>query len=195
MFICNHCPFVIHVAPELARLGHELPGKAAASARRGGDQQQRRQEPPGRPTGKNGDEESAQRGYAFPYLVDESQSVAQAYQAACTPDFFLFDAERRLVYRGQLDGARPSNAVPLNGESLRAALAALLAGKAVAADQRLEHRLQYQVARRQRAVLLADVAQDIDLAPRFSVDGLDPASAGRWSRCAACAVPASGGRG
>ena len=80
--------------------------------------------------------EKAQVGYTFPYLYDESQAVAQAYQAACTPDFFVFDKSRKLVYRGQMDGSRPGNSIPVTGKDLRAALDAVLAGKAPADDQR-----------------------------------------------------------
>ena len=80
--------------------------------------------------------EIAQRRYTFPYLVDQSQQVAKAYRAACTPDFFLFDADHKLVYRGQLDAARPGNDVPVTGKDLRAALDAVLAGRPVAQDQR-----------------------------------------------------------
>ena len=81
-------------------------------------------------------EEAKARGYTFPYLYDATQQVAQAYQAACTPDFFLFDASHKLAYRGQLDGSRPGNDVPVNGADLRAALDTLLAGKSVPAEQR-----------------------------------------------------------
>jgi hypothetical protein len=79
--------------------------------------------------------EKSSRGYSFPYLFDETQAVAQAYRAACTPDFFLFDADHRLVYRGQLDGSRPSNDVPVTGKDLRAAMDATLSGKPVSAEQ------------------------------------------------------------
>ena len=81
-------------------------------------------------------EEAARQGWAFPYLYDESQAVAQAYRAACTPDFFLFDGDRRLVYRGQLDASRPGNGLPVTGADLRAAVDAVLAGQPVAEDQR-----------------------------------------------------------
>jgi len=80
--------------------------------------------------------EQTEFGYVFPYLIDASQSVAKAYHAACTPDFFLFDRDRRLVYRGQFDGSRPGNAVPVTGEDLRAAVDALLAGGPLPAEQR-----------------------------------------------------------
>ena len=80
--------------------------------------------------------ESAQRGYTFPYLLDDDQSVAKAYRAACTPDFFVFDADRKLVYRGQLDDSRPGNASPVNGQDLRNALDATLDGQPAAADQK-----------------------------------------------------------
>jgi hypothetical protein len=80
--------------------------------------------------------EAARQGWAFPYLYDETQEVAQAYRAACTPDFFLFDGDRRLVYRGQLDASRPGNGLPVTGADLRAAVDAVLAGRPVAEDQR-----------------------------------------------------------
>ena len=89
--------------------------------------------------------EKAEVGYTFPYLFDESQAVALAYQAACTPDFFLFDKDQKLAYRGQMDGSRPGNPIPVTGNDLRAALDAVLAGKKPDDDQRPEHGLQHQV--------------------------------------------------
>jgi hypothetical protein len=106
MFICNHCPFVKHVREAMAKLGPE-----------------------------NMKKESRTWGYRFPYVLDEDQSVAKAYRAACTPDFYVFDAEKLLVYRGQFDSSRPSNGIPVTGEDLRAAIDAVLEGDAVNADQ------------------------------------------------------------
>jgi peroxiredoxin len=127
MFICNHCPFVKHVQAELARLGRECDGKGvgvvAISSNDVG------QYPDDGPAAMK--EEKARAGYAFPYLFDETQAVAKAYRAACTPDLFLFDAQQRLVYRGQLDDSRPGSGVPVTGKDLRAAIDAVLAGRPV----------------------------------------------------------------
>lgn len=125
IFMCNHCPFVKHVAPELTRLAHDYMGKGVAVVGiNSNDTAAHPEDSPERMI-----HEAEERGYPFPYLFDENQEVAKAYGAACTPDFFLFDKQRKLVYRGQLDSSRPGNDKPLNGEDLRAALDALLAGK------------------------------------------------------------------
>ena len=132
MFICNHCPFVKHVRSELARLGKDyLPKGAAVVAISSNDVQSHPDDSPAKMA-----IEVRDAGYTFPYLYDESQAVARAYQAACTPDFFLFDREKRLVYRGQLDDSRPGNGIPVTGQDLRAALDAVLAGRPVAAEQK-----------------------------------------------------------
>jgi peroxiredoxin len=124
MFICNHCPFVKHVLDELGRLGVDyLPRGVGVVAINSNDAAGYPQDAP--PNMKNLAEAE---GWAFPFLFDETQEVAQAFRAACTPDFFLFDGQRRLVYRGQLDGSRPSNDVPVTGRDLRAALDAVLGG-------------------------------------------------------------------
>jgi thiol-disulfide isomerase/thioredoxin len=130
MFICNHCPYVKHVAPQLAQLGRDYAARVAIVAISSNDPDDYPEDGPDMMK-----KEKASRGYAFPYLFDETQTVAQAYRAACTPDFFLFDSGHRLVYRGQLDGSRPSNDVPVTGKDLRAALDALLSGKPVNAEQ------------------------------------------------------------
>lgn len=131
MFICNHCPFVKHVAAELARIGHDYgPRNVAIYAINSNDIDTHPGDSP-----ENMKKESAARGYAFPYLFDEDQSVAKAYRAACTPDIYLFGRDRKLVYRGQLDASRPSNDIPVSGSDLRAALDAVLAGKAVSGEQ------------------------------------------------------------
>lgn len=131
MFICNHCPFVIHVADELARIGNDFQAKnVAVFAINSNDASNYPSDGP-----EPMREMSAERGYTFPYLIDAEQDVAKAYQAACTPDFYLFDADRTLVYRGQLDGSRPGNTVPVDGGDLRSALNAILAGESVPADQ------------------------------------------------------------
>lgn len=132
MFICNHCPYVKHVAEELAKLGRDyLPKGLAIAAINSNDAANYPDDSPAMMA-----KEKVARGYEFPYLYDESQGVARAYDAACTPDFFLFDREKRLVYRGQLDGSRPGNGLPVTGEDLRRAIDATLAGGTVGGDQR-----------------------------------------------------------
>ena len=122
MFICNHCPFVIHVNPEIAKLGREYQSKGIGFvAISSNDVVNYPQDGPDlmTKTAKN-------EGYTFPYLYDETQKVAKAYDAACTPDFYLFDDTLELVYRGQLDDSRPGNGLPLNGNDLRTAMDSLL---------------------------------------------------------------------
>ena len=131
MFLCNHCPYVRHVVHEIARLGREVQARGAAVVAISSNDVE--QYPEDGPAGMAAF--AAAHGFSFPYLYDESQAVAREYQAACTPDFFLFDAGRRLVYRGQLDGARPANDVPVDGRDLRAALDAVLAGATVPEPQ------------------------------------------------------------
>ena len=131
-FICNHCPFVQHVAGELSALSKDLPAQGVAMVAISSNDVAAY--PADSPEAMAA--EAARQGWAFPYLYDEDQSVAAAYRAACTPDFFLFDGDRRLVYRGQLDASRPGNGLPVTGSDLRAAVAAVLAGEPVAEDQR-----------------------------------------------------------
>lgn len=132
MFICNHCPFVIHVADALAKLGKDYqPRGVAILAVSSNNVQSHPQDGPEKMR-----QEKVKRGYTFPYLYDESQAVAKAYTAACTPDFFLFDADRKLVYRGQLDDSRPESGIPVTGVDLRGALDAVLAGKPVLGHQK-----------------------------------------------------------
>ena len=131
MFICNHCPFVKHVADELARLGRDAMSRGiGVVAISSNDVATHPADSPEQMV-----REAEDRGYPFPYLYDETQEVAQAYHAACTPDFYLFDANRRLVYRGQLDPSRPGSDVPVTGRDLRAAVDALLAGQPPVAEQ------------------------------------------------------------
>ncbi|HSJ23542.1 MAG TPA: thioredoxin family protein [Longimicrobiales bacterium] len=131
MFLCNHCPFVKHVRDELARLGRDYGSRGVAIvAISSNDPAAYPDDSPERMR-----EEKRDAGYTFPYLFDGTQQVASAYRAACTPDFFLFDADRRLVYRGQLDDSRPGNDVPVTGSDLRVALDAVLDGRPVPADQ------------------------------------------------------------
>lgn len=132
MFICNHCPFVKHIRHGLAHFGREYqPRGLAIVAINSNDVANYPADSP-----QNMAQEKREVGYVFPYLYDETQAVAKAYRAACTPDFFLFDRERRLVYRGQFDDSRPSNNRPVTGTDLRAAADALLAGKPVSSSQK-----------------------------------------------------------
>ena len=131
MFICRHCPYVQHITAELAKLGRDYAGTAAGLvAISANDAAKHPDDAP--PQLKAMARES---GFAFPLCHDESQAVAKAYTAACTPDFFLFDRSRRLVYRGQLDASRPGNGKPVTGRDLRSALEAVLAGTPVSQDQ------------------------------------------------------------
>jgi peroxiredoxin len=131
MFICNHCPFVKHVADQLATLGRDyLPRGVGVVAISSNDVSTHPADSPEQMV-----HEAEERGYLFPYLYDETQEVAKAYHAACTPDFYLFDADRALVYRGQLDSSRPGSDVSVTGRDLRAAIEALLAGQPPVAEQ------------------------------------------------------------
>jgi hypothetical protein len=132
MFLCNHCPYVQHVREELARLSRDYRGRDVAMVGiSANDVVSHPEDAPARMT-----EEARKNGWDFPYLHDESQAVAKAYTAACTPDLFLFDQSRRLVYRGQLDASRPGNGIPVTGADLRRALDAVLADRPVPAEQR-----------------------------------------------------------
>jgi peroxiredoxin len=131
MFICNHCPYVKHVRTALAKLGKELQAKGVAViAINSNDAVAFPDDSPARMK-----EEKAAAGYTFPYLYDETQEVAKAYHAACTPDFFLFDKSRKLAYRGQMDSSRPGNEKPNDGADIRAAVDAVLAGHAPGGKQ------------------------------------------------------------
>ena len=130
-FICNHCPFVKHIQHGFAALAREYRARGVAVVAINSNDFAAY--PDDRP--EKMAEEAAAVGYDFPYLVDDTQEVAQRYGAACTPDFFVLDRERKLVYRGQMDGSRPGNDVPVTGADLRAALDAVLAGQAVSPDQ------------------------------------------------------------
>ena len=131
IFLSNHCPFVQHIADELGRFSREYVGKGVAIV--GICCNDVTTHPADSP--EKMVEEAERRGYAFPYLFDESQQVAKAYEAACTPDFFLYDGERKLVYRGQFDDSRPSTDAPVTGADLRAACDAVLRGEAPSGDQ------------------------------------------------------------
>lgn len=132
MFICNHCPFVIHVREELARIGRDY-GARGVCVIAINSNDILKHPADDLPSMKA---EAKACGYTFPYVFDESQEVAKAYRAACTPDFFVFDKGKQLVYRGQLDDSRPSNALPVDGHDLRAALDAALDSKPPLASQK-----------------------------------------------------------
>ncbi len=131
IFLSNHCPFVKHLADDLARVVADYQRRGVAVV--GINANDITTHPDDSPAKMK--EEVARRGYTFPYLFDESQEVAKAYRAACTPDFFLFGPEGRLAYRGQYDASRPSLGVPVTGADLRAAMDAVLAGEAPSAEQ------------------------------------------------------------
>lgn len=132
MFICNHCPYVKHLRDALAAFGRTYRDQGLAIvAISANDVAARPEDGP-----EHMAKEAQDAGFTFPYLYDESQNTAKAYRAACTPDFFLFDAEHRLVYRGQFDDSRPGNDAPVTGEDLRAAADAVLAGRPAAAEQK-----------------------------------------------------------
>jgi thiol-disulfide isomerase/thioredoxin len=137
MFICVHCPYVKHVEKELARIGADYAGRIAIAAISSNDVEGFPEDSP-----ENMKAQAERLGFKFPYLFDETQEVARAYHAACTPDFFLFDADMKLVYRGQLDDSRPQrpsgggNDIPVTGKDLRAAMDAVVAGKRPDTNQR-----------------------------------------------------------
>jgi len=132
VFMCNHCPYVKHIRSHFAELAKEYQAQGVGVV--GINSNDAVSYPDDQP--EKMAEEIKQVGYTFPYLYDETQEVAKAYRAACTPDFYLFDRNRRLVYRGQFDDSRPGNGRPVTGADLRAALDAVLAGRAVPGNQR-----------------------------------------------------------
>ena len=132
MFICNHCPFVKHVKQELANIGKDYIALGLGIV--GISSNDVENYPDDSPEKLKAMVQSFQMN--FPICYDETQAVAHKYKAACTPDFFLFDADQRLAYRGQLDGSRPSNDIPVTGEDLRAAIDTVLAGKSVSPEQK-----------------------------------------------------------
>lgn len=132
IFMCNHCPYVIHLRDALAAFAKEYqPQGLAVVGINANDANNYPDDSPEKMA-----EEVATQGYTFPYLYDESQAVAKSYKAACTPDFFLFDKNKNLVYRGQFDDSRPRNDEPITGADLRAAVDALLQGNNVSTDQK-----------------------------------------------------------
>jgi len=132
LFICNHCPYVKHIRSGLAELARDYRSRSVAII--GINSNDVANYPDDSPAKMK--EEVRIAGYTFPYLYDESQTVAKAYRAACTPDIYLFDKRRKLVYRGQFDDSRPGNGIPVTGKDLRAALDALLADKPVSPNQK-----------------------------------------------------------
>jgi peroxiredoxin len=132
VFMCNHCPFVKHIRAGLAQLGRDYQPRGLATVGiSSNDVANYPQDSPSKMA-----EEARAAGYVFPYLYDETQEVAKAYRAACTPDFYLFDKDQRLVYRGQFDDSRPGNGMPVTGKDLRSAIDVVLAGKPVSANQK-----------------------------------------------------------
>jgi len=131
VFMCNHCPFVKHVREGLVKLAKDYAEKGVGVVGiSANDVANYPQDSPDKMA-----QEAEKYGYPFPYLFDETQEVAKAYRAACTPDFFVFDRDRKLVYRGQMDPSRPDNGVPVTGKDIRAAIDAVLEGKPVSEDQ------------------------------------------------------------
>jgi peroxiredoxin len=132
VFMCNHCPYVKHVAAGLAQLARDYQERGVAVV--GISSNNVSSHPADSP--EQMVHEVEQRGYTFPYLYDETQAVAKAYRAACTPDFYVFDRQQKLAYRGQMDDSRPDSGIPVTGKDLRAALDAVLAGQPAAAVQK-----------------------------------------------------------
>ena len=130
-FICNHCPFVKHIRAQLAVMAEEYQPKGVAVVAISSNDVEAYPDD----NMENMIKEVEDAGYHFPYLLDESQEVAKAYDAACTPDFYLFDSKRSLIYRGQLDKSRPGNDIPVTGEDLRAAMDAALSGEEISMEQ------------------------------------------------------------
>ncbi|KTC75591.1 putative thiol-disulfide isomerase [Legionella birminghamensis] len=132
MFICNHCPYVKHVNRELSQLAKDYSGKDISFiAINSNDVKNYPDDSP-----ENMRITAIQENYQFPYLFDETQEVAKAYQAACTPDFFIYDADLKLVYRGQLDDSRPGNQIPVTGSSIREALDCLMSNQSISTEQK-----------------------------------------------------------
>jgi peroxiredoxin len=132
IFMCNHCPYVKHVADGLAQLARDYQARGVAVV--GINSNDTTSHPADSP--EQMVHEAETRGYTFPYLFDETQEVARAYRAACTPDFYVFDKDQRLAYRGQMDSSRPNSGQPVTGKDLRAALDNVLAGRPASAEQR-----------------------------------------------------------
>jgi peroxiredoxin len=131
IFMCNHCPYVIHIRAGLAQLARDYVPRGVAMA--GISSNDAKNYPADSPARMKDEVKTA--GYIFPYLYDETQAAAKSYRAACTPDIFLFDKDQKLIYRGQFDASRPNNGIHVTGNDLRAALTAVLAGKAVSEKQ------------------------------------------------------------
>ena len=147
--MCNHCPYVVHIRSGLAQFAHDYAAKSVGIV--GISSNDAQKYPQDGPAKMKDEVKSA--GYTFPYLYDETQAIAKAYRAACTPDIFLFDRSRRLIYRGQFDAARPGNGIPVTGKDLRGAIDAVLAGRPIRCHGRRKRGLQHQVETRQRTGL------------------------------------------
>jgi peroxiredoxin len=132
MFICQHCPYVKHIKPELAKLGSDYQNSGLGIVAISSNNVETHPDD----TPPKLKEMAVSLGFTFPFCYDADQSVAKAYTAACTPDFFLFDADLKLVYRGQLDDSRPGNDIPVTGQDLRTAIAQVLAGQPVLTEQK-----------------------------------------------------------
>jgi thiol-disulfide isomerase/thioredoxin len=131
MFICNHCPYVIHVNPEIVRIANDYQAKGVKfAAISSNDTEAHPEDAPDKMKAL-----ALEEGFTFPYLYDENQNVAKAYDAACTPDFYVFDHEMKLVYRGRIDNSRPNSGTPLSGKDLRGALDNLLEKKPISPVQ------------------------------------------------------------
>ena len=149
MFICQHCPFVKHIEDQLGQIGQDyVPQDIGILAVSANSIETHPQDDP-----DNMRQQVNRANFNFPYAYDATQAVAKSYTAACTPDFFLFDGNFKLAYRGQLDDSRPGNDTPVTGSDLRAALDQVVAGKAISQDQKPQHRLQYQVDSRKGTCL------------------------------------------
>ena len=132
MFVCNHCPFVIHVEDELIAIAREYQAQGISFvAISSNDVENYPDDSP-----EKMKERSIEKSYPFPYLYDETQEVARAYQAACTPDFFVYNSSKELIYRGQLDDSRPESDIPVTGKDLRAVLDAVVSGREIPKDQK-----------------------------------------------------------
>ena len=132
MFICNHCPYVIHIKNELVKIADDyIPEGVSFAAISSNDVENYPEDSP-----QKMKELALELGFPFPYLYDETQEVAKAYDAACTPDFYIFDKDLKLVYRGQFDESRPGNNMPVTGKDVRKALDAVLSGNPVSDDQK-----------------------------------------------------------
>ncbi len=178
--VCNHCPYVKHIRDRFAEVAKDYQKRGVAVV--GINSNDVVNHPDDSP--EKMAEEIRDAGYTFPYLFDEDQSVAKSYHAACTPDFFLFDRDRKLVYRGQFDDSRPRSGRPVTGADLTAAVDSVLAGRAIPAEQRPSARLQHQVESRKRLDRMPPLPATVSLTPHAAL-GFWPRSA---RSCWACSL-------